>query len=919
MEWIKGIHYPEWLTEEGLITLRKQHLLPGETPVELYQRVVNTLTKKLSDNLQKVNYQNHQDFVNEKSKNWYKYIYNGWLCLATPVASNTGTDRGYPISCFIERVPDNLDGIYQKLHEMAMLTKGGGGVGITFDKIRGAGEPISTGGFSDGVIPFMKIYDSGILAANQGNVRRGSASINLPIRHKDIRNFLKVRKPKGDVNRQCLNLNHCVTVDDYFMDDVISGKGDARELYAELISTRLTTGQPYIMFYHNTDNQKPQWFKELNLKIDGTNICCLAGDTEVVTKEGIFKIKDLVGKEVTIFDGENWIKCNNFQSFGEDDVYRIYLKNGDYIDSNSNHKWFIAESYNDIRNNKYKKCLTKNLKVGSWLEFNNSTEYYGTEKLKAAYLKGFLIGDGTHNENSPLLNVHFTKYECLEMLKDSANEITNIEKNTNCISEVSFSEEITNPNQLGRQIFKKMRGLTARKKELLNFASSYKKEIPDFVNLDKQSKLLFISGLLDADGTYSTSGIQITSIHKSFILSLKKLLLSVGVISSIDKTERKEKNIIYRLTIGNYDSYEFFDSLFCKRLKKPSIKPNRRTTGFRKILKIEKLNNKEEVFCPNIPTTGKFLLANGIITGNSEILLPHDPLHTVVCCLSSINLAKYDEWKDEPDFIEDCLLFLDCIIEDFIENAKGEIGFENAVRFSEKSRAVGLGVLGLHTFLQEKQIPFTSISAKSWIRIFSKKFKESGKNYQQKYCFLGKPEWVNNHDARNATLFAIAPTTTNALISGGVSQGIEPIVSNAFVQQSAKGSFIRKNPTFEKLIKEKYPEKDNLQFWNELIVNKGSVQNLDFLTNEEKEVFLTAYEINQMELIRNAAIWYDFVDQGISLNLFFPADINHKWFSDCHIEAWRLGIKTLYYVRTESIASRMMNSSTFSECVSCEG
>ena len=162
-------------------------------------------------------------------------------------------------------------------------------------------------------------------------------------------------------------------------------------------------------------------------------------------------------------------------------------------------------------------------------------------------------------------------------------------------------------------------------------------------------------------------------------------------------------------------------------------------------------------------------------------------------------------------------------------------------------------------------------------------------------------------------------TTTNALISGGVSQGVEPIISNAYTQQSAKGTFIRKNPTFQKIIESKYPEYNTQEMWKSVELAKGSVQHLDFLDNETKEVFLTAYEINQLELIKLGAIWNNMTDQGVSLNLFFPHDVDPKWLNNCHLEAWRLGIKTLYYVRTESIASRLMSDKTFSDCLMCEG
>jgi ribonucleoside-diphosphate reductase alpha chain len=290
-----------------------------------------------------------------------------------------------------------------------------------------------------------------------------------------------------------------------------------------------------------------------------------------------------------------------------------------------------------------------------------------------------------------------------------------------------------------------------------------------------------------------------------------------------------------------------------------------------------------------------------------------------VCDLASVNLTKWDEFKDNEEFIELSLLFLDCNLEQYIEDASGKIGFESAINFAKKARLLGLGVLGWHTYLQSKMIPFNSLTSKAWIRKIGTKFQVDGNNYNRKWGeILGNPEWCDYN--RNTTLFAIAPTTTNSLVSGGVSQGIEPIICNAWVQKSAKGTFIRKNKHFQKLMQKKYKEYDTELLWNDIMVkHQGSVQHLDFLTNDEKEVFLTAYELNQLELVKNAAIWQQYVDQGISLNLFFPADVDPKWFNKVHLTAWEEGIKSLYYVRTESILSRNMKSSTFSDCLHCEG
>jgi ribonucleotide reductase alpha subunit len=927
--WESGIDYPEWMTEESLKTLQRQHLLEGETPNQMYIRIVETLGRRLKYMLEDSNKYSDEQIalqLNSITTKWLKYLTDGWLCPSTPILSNTGTKRGFPISCFVSRVPDSIDGIYDKVHEMALLTKMGGGVGITFDKVRGRGETISGGGFTEGIIPFIKVYDAAVVATSQSSIRRGAISINLPIRHKDIKEFLKIRLPIGDVNRQSLNVNHCVTIDDFFYESLLSGDELSRNIWAELLSSRMKTGQPYIFNYHNVNNNRPDDFKKRNLKIDGTNLCCLAGDTEIITKDGIFKIKDLVGKTVTIFDGENWVECNNFTNYGQDEIYRITLKNGSTIDCNSGHRHFIAKNYNAIRKNRYYEKQTTDLSIGEYLQtadyfYNGNIHEYG------AYLKGFLLGDGTKHNKSVYLNVHSTKYMCCDQLIKSAKEIS--QRNdikTNTITEISFSDEKNNKHYdgvFGKSEFKQMRGLNSLSTDIMYYVTEYRYNFPlNAFNWDYESKLKFLSGIFDSDGTYNkTGGLAISNVNYNFILNLQKFVKTIGCDSNIDMLFSKYENrkIIYRLTINSIDSFDLFEKLCCQRLKLPSnIRPNRKTTGWRKIINIEKLNATDEVFCPTIPTTGKFLLANGVLTGNSEILLPHDPTHTVVCDLASVNLAKWDEWKDDIEFIELSLAFLDVNLQEFIVNAKSAIGFEHAVRFAEKSRALGLGVLGWHTLLQTKSIPFNSISARGLINKIGSKFHSEGQLYNKKMgLILGNPEWCDEN--RNSTLFAVAPTTTNSLVSGGVSQGIEPIICNSWVQKSAKGTFVRKNKQFQKLIEDKYPEHNTDEFWDSIMTKyKGSIQHVSFLTEHEKEVFLTSYEINQLELVKNAAVWQKYIDQGISLNLFFPADVDPKWLNKVHLTAWEEGVKTLYYVRTESILSREMGSSTFSDCLYCQ-
>ena len=565
--WIKGKSYPEWMDDIAVSMISKGYLLPDEDVFDAYKRVSKFAARRLRR-------KDLQPF-------FYEAIVKNWLCLASPVLSNMGTERGMPISCFGIDVGDSIEGIADANSELMRLSSQGGGVGIGVSRIRGRGKAIRDNGVSEGVVPWCKIYDSTILATNQGSVRRGAASVNLSIHHPDIEEFLGIRRPKGDVNRQCLNLHQCVVVDDVFMNKLEEKDPKALKLWGEILKTRLETGEPYIMFEDNVNNTNPQAYKNNNLHVSMTNIC-------------------------------------------------------------------------------------------------------------------------------------------------------------------------------------------------------------------------------------------------------------------------------------------------------------------------------------------------------TEIALYTDELHSFICCLSSLNLARWDEWK-EYKFENGMTLpelscwFLEGVLQEFIDRAKNIKFMENTVRSAIKGRAIGLGVLGWHTFLQSKGIPFVGIQANAYTRLmFEFIEKETLKASKAQAELYGEPEWCKGTGLRHTHHLAPAPTVSNAHISGGVSPSIEPIPANVYNLKTAKGVFIKRNKILEELLEKKGYNIDSV--WEQILKDQGSVYGLPnyILSDEEKEVFLTFKEINQLEIVKQNGIRQKYVDQAISLNLCFDPNDTPKWISQVHKEAWKQGIKTLYYLRTESVL-RGDNLQRLSECISCEG
>jgi ribonucleoside-diphosphate reductase alpha chain len=329
----------------------------------------------------------------------------------------------------------------------------------------------------------------------------------------------------------------------------------------------------------------------------------------------------------------------------------------------------------------------------------------------------------------------------------------------------------------------------------------------------------------------------------------------------------------------------------------------------------------------------------------SEITLHTDENHSFVCCLSSLNLAKYEEWKD-TDLIYTATWFLDGVLEEFIQRAKYMRGFDNSVRSAEKGRALGLGVLGWHTYLQNKNIPFDSLPAQFETRkIFSQLKIESERASMDMAREYGEPLWCVGTGMRNSHLRAIAPTVSNSKLSGNVSAGIEPWAANVFTEQTAKGTFIRKNPSLERLL-EKIGH-NTKEVWDKILEDGGSVQDLAVLDNywvklgepqvytttkknkmtpmeqsdlvPVKDVYLTFKELNQMEIVRQAGIRQQYVDQAVSLNLAFPNEAEPKFINQVHLEAYNAGVKTLYYMRTESVLRGDIAARAMVDCLSCDG
>ncbi|WP_299156192.1 ribonucleoside-diphosphate reductase subunit alpha [uncultured Christiangramia sp.] len=298
----------------------------------------------------------------------------------------------------------------------------------------------------------------------------------------------------------------------------------------------------------------------------------------------------------------------------------------------------------------------------------------------------------------------------------------------------------------------------------------------------------------------------------------------------------------------------------------------------------------------------------------SEIALPSTEDESFICCLSSMNLELYDEWKD-TEAVKLAVYFLDGVLQEFIAKTEGNHYLASANRFAKNHRSLGLGAMGWHSYLQKKRIPFEGMQAKGITHnIFEDISVKATKASKELAVIYGEPEILKGYGLRNTTLMAIAPTTSSSAILGQTSPGIEPFSSNYYKAGLAKGNFMRKNKYLKELLAEK--GLDNEDTWRSIMLNHGSIQHLDTLTQEEKNVFKTFKEISQLEIIQQASIRQKFIDQAQSLNLNIPSGLPVREVNKLLIEAWKLGVKTLYYQRSQSVSKEFV--SDIVSCSSCE-
>ena len=919
-----------WLTDLSRIFLERDYLVEGQSVDERVTEICNAAEKILKK----------QGFAKRFQDNFKK----GWYSFSTPIWTNFGNDRGLPISCFGSSISDSMDSIAFTWAEVAMMTKHGGGTSGYFGNLRPRGAKIKQNGESSGSVHFMQAFDNLINVVSQGRTRRGNFAAYLPIDHADILEFLQLRHEGCPIQ----DLSFGVCVPDYWMQEMIDGDTDKRKVWAKVLESRSNLGYPYIIFIDNANNNTVDCYKDKGIKITHSNLC-VTGDQLVVTSKGLIPAKQLTkeGCDLTLFDNNKVVKASPMQLIEKDaDVYKINLENGMSHTVTSYHKILTSEYDNCHKESHFVKACNE-LKIGDRVAVQTNKGLFGDKDMQdEAFLLGMYQGDGTQNEDMRMIDIWENDFDLEEEIQEKFNLIhskygcdtyeisaPNGAIFTRSRKPAKFIDCVVSQSKVSK---KRLASKTLKK------ALDFKKgSIPSWIyESNEQTQWQYIRGLLYTDGTAHVSSsngqpiqVNIASINKEFLQEVQLIFANLGLQSSIKILREAGLTLLpdgkgghknyktkdcWRLIVGNKnDALEIEKNTGFLSRKGISIEDREYRDNSKKYSKIEKIEyvGKQDVYCCKVDSDEHLWVCNGFITHNcSEILLPDNEEESFVCDLSSMNILHYDEWKD-TDAVELMTYFLDAVMTEFIDKAKQIKFMERTVRFAERHRALGIGWLGWHSYLQSKMIPWESMEAKLINTQVAKNIKEKAYAASAKLAQeYGEPEVCKGYGRRNTTLMAIAPTKSSAFILGQVSEGIEPHRTNYYIKDLQKGKFTIKNIELEKLLKEKGKDTDDV--WKNILMNGGSVQHLDFLSEKEKDVFKTFAEISPKEIIIQAAQRQQFIDQGQSLNLMIHPSISTKDVNTLLVEAWRMGIKSLYYQISVNAAQTFARN--ILECKSCE-
>jgi len=879
---------PDWYTTAGFQMFKEkyEYEVHGRSVKGQFERIARTAAKHLKGT----------KFEAQAESKFFELLWKGWVSPSTPVFANMGTTRGMPVSCSGTIADDSVDGFYSNLHEVAMLTKYGFGTATDLSNIRPRGSSISVGGKASGVLPIIKEHVNAMRNIAQGTARRGAWACYLDIEHGDFFELADHANAEPD------DLNLGWTIRQTFIDRLNRKDPDAIARFQKAMKLKMITGKGYFFFVDKANAKRPQMYVDKGLFINNSQLC-VAPETLILTDEGYQQIADLENEAVNVWNGKEFSNVVVRKTGENQKLIKVSTNSGFELECTPYHKFYVAMRHPTSGNRWTVEKRAIDLKAGDKLIKSDFPIIEGKEVFDHAYENGLYSAEGFVDGAQQKIYFYHDKRKLKEFVDTSIFHNWYVQETEN--------REIATSKLLAKKFTVPSGDYTIK------------------------SKLEWFAGLCDGDGTITRNGktqsIQVGSINKVFLQEVQMMLQTLGVSSKVTMAKDEGWKLLpkndgsgemgeywtqkaYRLLIGQTGICTLSELGFKPhRLEISDHRPNRECTQFVKVTAVTDEGRYDDTYCFTEPKRHMGVF-NGILTGQcSEIMLFNDAEHTYTCVLSSMNAFRYDEWKN-TDAVYWATLFLDCVAGEFIERAKGIRGLEKAVRFTEKSRALGLGLCGVHTLFMSKGLSFESFDAHMLSQEIQAHIAKQAKQASADAAVeLGEPEWCKGYGVRNTHLIAIAPTKSTSLLIGSVSEGINPDPAMGYTQMTAAGEIDRLNPVLLELMKSKgvYTRKHVQEITNA----QGSVQHVTWLTDKEKEVFKTAFEINQKAVLRLASARSTYVDQWQSLNLFFAADEDPAWIAEVHEEAFAdPNVLALYYVHTQA----GVQASKGSECEACQ-
>lgn len=899
------------LTEYGISTLKDRYLLPEEqSPQENFARAACAFADD-----------------REHAQRLYNYASKLWFGFSTPILCNAGTERGLPISCFLNYVEDSCEGLAANYAEDIFLSRFGGGIGTYMGAIRSLGEVTSKGNATTGLIPFVKVKDSLSMAFQQGACYIPGTEV---LTSKGFINFEKLTKEDlvAQVNdaRQVSFVHPTELVNEFFEGNLIHITAPNNS-----VNLLVTPNHSMVIERLKKRNGKKFWSGNLekvsaeNIKyhrdvqhhvstkrediqfhfsyLDALKIAFQAdGNKAYENKDGSVKYQFHFSKNRKIERLENIL-----ENLKKEDWFVSYEKST--ISNGS--CYFYLKTTHDILTKDFEWVdLTKVSTLWSSWFFNELSEWDGS---KVANTKGFsfsTINEKVANKIQEIASVSNIRLSLSKNERDSSRKpiykiyvfkhYKPVQGESISKSEIPYKGNVVCCEVPEGKLIVRYNGSVSvcgntRRGSCAVYIDDSHPEIEEFIEIRRPTRAE------DRRTMYLHHAINITDAFMTAVIN-------DGDWKLIDPKSKKVKKVLR--------ARELFAAILKARME----------TGEPYIHFIDTSNRA-------LPQALK-IRGLRINTSNlcNEIYLPTSPDRTAVCCLSSVNLEKYLEWKDEPLFIEDLIRMLDNVLQSFIDEAHPEMW--RAVNSARKERSLGLGVMGWHSFLQSLNIPFESLIASTWNqKIFAQLFHEAKAASSKLADERGEAPDMKGTGFRNAHVIAIAPTASNSIICGETSPSIEPWSANGFNKKTLNGTKTYKNKYLE--IELSKQNKNTDEVWHSIITNNGSVQHLKFLDDNTKDVFKTAFELDMDWVVEHASLRQKFIDQGQSVNLFFEPETPFGKIYTVHKKAWQGGLKGLYYLRSfskkraesgglelqkQNIKSEDLSSDvTENTCLSCEG